>query len=55
MEYLIKLILDRCVVLESFLKDVSITVKKRLTDDVMSSLRNATVHINFNLKYGVSS
>ena len=33
------------------LKEVSITVKKRLTDGVISSLRNAAVHIYFNSKY----
>ena len=34
---------------------MSITVKKRLTDSVISSSRNAAVHIEFNLKYVVSS
>ena len=34
---------------------VSIKVKMRLTDSVISSSRNAAVHIDFNLKYVVSS
>ena len=43
------------MLLESFLQEVSITVKKRLTDSVISSSRNAAVHIDFNLKYVVST
>ena len=43
------------MVLKSFQKEVSITVKKRQTDSVISSSRNAAVHIDFNLKYVVST
>ena len=45
---------QRCMLLISFLKEVSITVKRRLTDSVISSSRNTAVHIYFNLKYVVS-
>ena len=53
--YLIKLILDRCIVLKSFLKDVSITVKKKLTDSIINSSRTAAVHDYLNLRYVVST
>ena len=53
--YLIKLILDRCIVLKSFLKDVSITVKKKLTDSKINSSRTAAVHDYLNLRYVVST
>ena len=53
--YLIKLILDRCIVLKSFLKDVSITVKKKLTDSIINSSRSAAVHDYLNLRYVVST
>ena len=45
---------QRCMLLKSFLKEVGITVKRRLTDSVISSSRNTAVHIYFNLKYVVS-
>ena len=45
---------QRCMLLKSFLKKVSITMKKRLTDGVISSSRNAVVHTYFNLKFVVS-
>ena len=53
--YLIKLILDRCIVLKSFLKDASITVKKKLTDSIINSSRSAAVHDYLNLRYVVST
>ena len=46
---------QRCMLLlQSFLEEVSITVKRRLTDSVVSSSRNAAVYIYFDLKYVVS-
>ena len=49
-----KHVVERCTVLESFLREVSITVKKRLTDDAFSSSRNTAVYNYSNLKYEVS-
>ena len=36
------------------LKEMSITVEKKLNNSVVSSSRNAAVHIYFNLKYVVT-
>ena len=46
---------QRCILLDNFLEEVSIIVKRRLTDSVISSSRNAAVHIYFNLESLVSS
>ena len=45
---------QRCMLVKSFLKEVGITVRRRLTDSVISSSSNAAVHIYFSLKYVVS-